>query len=590
VPSSNEWLVPAVEAADREIREASATDSTVDLGGAFAAWALQVVSDSIGWDEASEATAVGNTPGGDGGIDGWLVSEAGDELVILQAKFSSSPLSARLDPSDARDFQSAYNRVVYSDSESLSSAERDIQEAARNVREAQGRIRIILATWSQTSSETESRFAKAATRFEDDEQFELWNVWKLAEEWSKIASDDDLEGQTFTFDVRSAWLDMPNPAPPGVQQAGVTSLDAFSIADGLRPVASRAIAPNVRFHLGHRGPVNRYILQTAHNDPEKFWLLNNGLTIIADHMEVRTDQIEVRNPQIVNGGQTLFSLIRSLDGDSPLRPSTASVMARFVVLRNDQSSDDLESPGAQLKREISEGTNRQNKITAADLRSNDDVQQELAVALSKVDPPWFYERKRNSRTALTATQKRKFAGVITKDELGQRWRAFDGEPALAIKAKSKMYADDEPGTRLYGRVFDSSRDPYEYVLAHLVFESFRSRREALPRFSDELARSQNLWAAHCSALTRVALERRAPLDARHLAALALDGGLLGLVSAVESLALSWLKGRFVSAKRSKENLQVKGVMEDVDTFVEWVEYLDDETEGISEALDGILGA
>ncbi len=590
MPNDIEWLIPAIEAATDQIRlSVGEGESTIALGSAFAEWAIQVVAEGVGRAEASEATAVGSQVGGDRGIDGWFVSEAGDELVVLQAKFSSAPLATRLDPGDVRELQSAYNRIVYSKASNLSPSERDIKAAAELVRENQGQIRVILVAWMTASAETQSRAGEYSALFAEDERLEVWDVYQLAEEWSKVATDEDLSKlDDFVFSTTTQWLEMPGPTPEGVLQAGVISIDAFSLADGLRAVAARAIAPNVRFHLGHRGPVNRHILQTLNSEPEKFWLLNNGLTIIADNIVVQDKTIQVKNPQIVNGGQTLFSLIGSLAGTEPLRPEFANVLARFVVLDTGPLPDGGEPLGSQLQREISESTNRQNKITAADLRSNDDVQQELAVAFSRTTPKWFYERKRNSRAALSLAERRDFYGIITKDELGQRWRAFDGDPAGAIKAKSKMYADDEPGTKLYKRTFDSSRDPYLYILAYLLFEDYRQRRVRLPRYADELARSQNLWAAHCTALTRVAFATIGAIDARRLCDLILRGELEPVYEAIEALGISWLRGRFQAAKRDEQNLQLKAVMEDAETVTEWQDSLKEENEGIFDAVNGIL--
>ena len=62
---------------------------------------------------------------------------------------------------------------------------------------------------------------------------------------------------------------------------------------------------NVRQFLGSRKKVNKGIEKTIINEPERFGLYNNGITIVVeDYKQAESDVFELTNPYIVNGCQT----------------------------------------------------------------------------------------------------------------------------------------------------------------------------------------------------------------------------------------------------------------------------------------------
>ncbi len=62
---------------------------------------------------------------------------------------------------------------------------------------------------------------------------------------------------------------------------------------------------NVRRFLGSRGKINKAIQQTLQQNPGRFGLYNNGITIVVEDFQVGgTDQIVLVEPYVVNGCQT----------------------------------------------------------------------------------------------------------------------------------------------------------------------------------------------------------------------------------------------------------------------------------------------
>lgn len=127
---------------------------------------------------------------------------------------------------------------------------------------------------------------------------------------------------------------------------------------------------NIREYLGNRG-VNRQIYKTLLDPNERcnFFYYNNGVTIICDEMgRVDTGVVSpgmnasftVKNPQIVNGCQTVNSIYRALDNipDTELQEAFSDTFVMVKVLCIDKASvDDIE-----LYQKIVKYNNSQNAI------------------------------------------------------------------------------------------------------------------------------------------------------------------------------------------------------------------------------------
>src|SRR5574340_90164 len=136
-------------------------------------------------------------------------------------------------------------------------------------------------------------------------------------------------------------------------------------------------ARNVRLWLGNT-PVNHDIWKTFEEAPEEFAYSNNGITKLAERIAPNPARHELKivNPRIVNGAQTLHSIISCNGSGSTKR---ARVMVRIIEVeppRPDDLSHDAQSR-KELIAKIAVRTNFQNPIKKWDLVSNDDFQHEI---------------------------------------------------------------------------------------------------------------------------------------------------------------------------------------------------------------------
>ncbi|MFJ5319122.1 AIPR family protein [Pectobacterium versatile] len=159
---------------------------------------------------------------------------------------------------------------------------------------------------------------------------------------------------------------------------------------------------NPRSYLEFQGQaVNDSIRKTViDNDTNEFALYNNGITMISDETNINERigqknkaQLSIKNPQIINGGQTSYILSRIYE-ETPSEKMDKVFQDKEVLLKvitlidNDNDKDKLE-----LIEAISEATNKQTPVINADKFSNEPIHQKLQkLIFDKFGI--LYERKR----------------------------------------------------------------------------------------------------------------------------------------------------------------------------------------------------
>jgi hypothetical protein len=127
--------------------------------------------------------------------------------------------------------------------------------------------------------------------------------------------------------------------------------------------------------------IKNTILSTTGNE---FALLNNGITVLSDETSINERigqknraQLHVKNPQIINGGQTAYTLSRVyeecvLNGNADVFENK-EVLVKIITLDDNQDTEDK----LDLIEQISTATNQQTAVTNADRASNDKWQLEI---------------------------------------------------------------------------------------------------------------------------------------------------------------------------------------------------------------------
>lgn len=235
------------------------------------------------------------------------------------------------------------------------------------------------------------------------------------------------------------------------------------LADIYIEYGSKVLEGNVRAFLGTTSAkgVNNGIKRTINTEPSKFFTYNNGIAATAADVVVETidEQLyitEVSDFQIINGGQTTATL-----SEAVLKKTNSNLDGIFVPMKltviHDRVSTNEDGTLLydQMVHDIARYANSQNRVTAADLFSNDPFHIWMEKSSKKyLAPPvnypiptgWYYERARKKyqqeQFKLRGDSFKRFLAkypkkqIITKEQLAVYLTALDCKPHIVSKGKN----------------------------------------------------------------------------------------------------------------------------------------------------------
>lgn len=196
-------------------------------------------------------------------------------------------------------------------------------------------------------------------------------------------------------------------------------------------------------------PVNQEIEASIRSaGGNSFALFNNGVTMISDGTRVSSDtarrgvgQIVVTNPQLINGGQTAYTLA-SIYSECAERGNFnvfkgKQVLLRVITFVARRTSANLQARTTLIS-DISRASNSQTKVDESDRRSNDPLQLQLQEHFF-AQHGLYYERKRGEFSDGLSS------GYIDRDLLVDREKlvrvalAADHKPHLARSSIAKFF-------------------------------------------------------------------------------------------------------------------------------------------------------
>lgn len=223
-------------------------------------------------------------------------------------------------------------------------------------------------------------------------------------------------------------------------------------------------SPNVRDYLGLRRSernINYGIQKTARENPEQFWIFNNGVTIIVNDMQhdVSRSELHIEGLGIVNGAQTTGT-IGSLGQDERAHLDKVRIMARFV-----KCSD------PDILRDVVRFNNTQNKVEAADFRSNDEVQERLRKEFELI-PEAEYRGARRGSARDVIERKR---NLLPDKTVAQSLAAFHGQPNLAYNDTRRIWVDDS----IYSQYFSSGTTARHIIFCASLLRAIERSKESI---------------------------------------------------------------------------------------------------------------
>lgn len=293
----------------------------------------------------------------DKGIDCFVHYEDDKELYIIQNKYydENTPLSSK----EVSDF---LTRPLAKLEEGNYTRSPELQKIYSRIKEDK-EYKIFLHFYvsnDKSSADIES----VVNNFKNDNAFA--NIYFLNDikekyfgesfsENSKLNTTLKVKNKGTYLAIRPTEYALPNMSEAYYVMAKIT--DVFNLWKSAEDNNYPLFEENIREYLGGTSGINKAIIATLKNPNERgnFFYYNNGITIICDKAKADSQKVDITNPQIVNGCQTVNSIAEVLKSiENPDKDfSDVYVMVKILILEKKNNS---------FYRDIVRYTNSQNSI------------------------------------------------------------------------------------------------------------------------------------------------------------------------------------------------------------------------------------
>ena len=224
-----------------------------------------------------------------------------------------------------------------------------------------------------------------------------------------------------------------------------------------------------------RGSVNEKIASSIYDiKTNEFALFNNGITMLSDETiysdkvgKKNKAEVVVTNPQIINGGQTAYTLSliwESCKTDLDFKVFEGKEVLLKIISFNDEESRRSNSEKLKLIEEISVATNQQSPVYEADRRANDRIQVQLQELIFR-DFGLYYERKKGefgdglSKKYISRNQ------LIDRETFLRICLSVKGEPSRGRSASAYKLFEK----KIFDSIIADETNYRKYVYAYLAY-------------------------------------------------------------------------------------------------------------------------
>jgi AIPR protein len=420
----------------------------------------------------------------DGGID--IFNEEGPVSYIVQSKFSGTPRSIGSSAVLA-EIRKVINTLTGQNPNHKADA------FVNAVRHGSSDSGTLLEFIFLTTNDVTERVASAAQ--ESLEGLNREHGWRTTVDFVPFGR---AELQRLLLDIRYGYVphtgkrELPIAQGPGGRQlienrgddTGVYSVVCTAkVTDLLKWIlpsgdVGQFLQKNVRGYEGEK-EINNGIIASFEKEPRWFWYKHNGIVIFADALVVSPDssKLILRNPQVVNGGQTLVATYKAFDKVGR-KDSDAEVLVRVYRFPYDR----LETRKEGL--EIVKALNSQNPTKPSDLHSNDSRQVRLEKLFEELGYKYHRKRAKENKSGRFSMTMRNLAlnYLVCKKQIPYEGVAGQIEE---IFSEDTRYQEVFPEDRI-GRDLSLTHIALEYVLAWQIGELLAKVRKDLPKKEREL--------------------------------------------------------------------------------------------------------
>ncbi len=288
---------------------------------------------------------------------------------------------------------------------------------------------------------------------------------------------------------------------------------------------SKVLEGNVRAFLGTNSQksINFGIKKTINIEPTKFFTYNNGIATTAAGVEINYSCAEplitkIIDFQIINGGQTTATLAEAVLKKSANANLNGIYVPMKLTVIEDRETEDEDGVRFydKMVQDIAKYANSQNKVSAADLLSNDPFHIWMEKMSKKhLSPPvqypvptgWYYERSRkkylreqeqiqnkSGKDESNRFQK-KFPKnqIIDKEQLAMYLTTISCKPSIVSKGKNwviKEFGEEIRGEYIKNKAVFNELYFKKCICAAIVF---RAVDHYLETNKDSAKKKTNFW-------------------------------------------------------------------------------------------------
>ena len=251
------------------------------------------------------------------------------------------------------------------------------------------------------------------------------------------------------------------------ENAAIVNVSAFSIKDLYAMHGINLLSLNLRYHI-NGGKIDKEIRETIENNPETFWLKNNGITIICDDFRIDGREVHLKNFSIVNGGQTTYVLhkSKSLDCNHDFWFS-CKIIKTVGVTEKEKNAFSLE---------IAKAANAQKPIKDADLKANAPEQRSFARAMREVGI--FYQTKRGETIDIQFADSYLHTKLL---EVGKLCLAA----IFQVPCKSRSKPSSVYSPEYYDPIFNGNQTQVSQICKELLYIDYYFKEKFLEKFDRE---------------------------------------------------------------------------------------------------------
>ncbi len=244
----------------------------------------------------------------------------------------------------------------------------------------------------------------------------------------------------------------------------VNIMEYFNFITFDNTIRENLLESNIR-HFEGGVEVNKEISNTLENENDiDFWVMNNGITILADQINPITNKrLSLTNVQIINGLQTTYCIYNYLK-DRKETTDIRSILIKIIKSENEIMSD-----------KIIKSTNSQTAIRPAELRATDQYQRDIESNF--LANGYYYERRKNYYKNLGKPQSKIFSIAKTAQYVES---ILFGNPSAARNNPTSLLKKDTT----YNKIFDVENKIDIYLKCCIIYSKARNILKGIKRESD----------------------------------------------------------------------------------------------------------